>query len=127
VRAAGAGDVQFTADGKRGSTAAAYLDAARLRPNLHVITDAHVTRVIINGNEATGVQFVRANKVYSVLANKEVVLSAGAIGSAHILLLSGIGPAEQLNKFGVSSRRPALKYDVNTGLELRRHGGNICE
>lgn len=113
----GAGILQSTTDGHvRTSTATAYLDAARHRANLHVITGAHVTRVLFSGTEAVGVQFVKDNLVHSVHNRKEVLMSAGAVGSPHLLLLSGIGPAPQLQKFGI----PVVS-DVPVGANLQDH------
>ena len=85
--------------GARCSTAKAYLRPARKRPNLTVITFAHVTKILFNHQRrAIGVDFVRFGQASTVLANKEIILSAGAVNSPQILMLSGIGPAEHLIK-----------------------------
>ena len=89
-------------DGERWSTARAFLDTAKDRKNLTVITGAHTEKVIIENSRATGVSY-RADKARrTVKASREVILSAGAFGSPQILLLSGIGASEKLAPFGIS-------------------------
>ncbi|MEC4726712.1 choline dehydrogenase [Shewanella sp. D64] len=88
-------------NGVRWSTANAYLRPAMKRSNLTVITHALVHKVLFDGKKAIGVHFERKGKHFDVLANKEVVLSAGSIGSPHILQLSGVGAAETLAKAGI--------------------------
>jgi choline dehydrogenase-like flavoprotein len=87
--------------GKRASTADAYLAPALKRRNLSLMTDAHVTRVIVKKGRAMGVDCVRGGKRIQLWAHEEVVLSAGAYGSPHILLLSGIGDPDHLRSRGV--------------------------
>lgn len=88
--------------GTRCSTAKAFLHPARFRPNLHIITHAHVTRILINSHRrAVGVQFERFSQPHTVHARQEVILSAGSIGSAQLLMLSGIGPEEHLRSLGI--------------------------
>lgn len=85
--------------GARCSTAKAYLRPARKRPNLSVVTFAHVTKILFNQNKkAIGVDFVRFGTAATVFADREIILSAGAVNSPQILMLSGIGPAEHLVK-----------------------------
>lgn len=105
---------------KRWSSAAAFLKPNLKRPNLEVITDAHVNRVILEGNKATGIEYVRKNKLNVVLANKEIVLAAGAIQSPQILQLSGIGRASDLEKIGVETRvdLPGVGYNLQEHLDL---------
>jgi choline dehydrogenase len=74
--------------GRRWSVADGYLRPALRRPNLRVVTDAHATRVLLDGDRATGVE----RGAERIVARREVVLCAGAIGSPHLLLLSGIDP-----------------------------------
>ena len=70
---------------------------------LHVLTQALVTKILINGDmKAYGVQYLKDGKLFSVNARKEVIVSAGAFGSPHLLMLSGIGPKEELENFNVS-------------------------
>jgi choline dehydrogenase len=83
-------------DGMRCSAAVAYLHPALERPNLTVETDAHVTRVLLDGLRATGVEVDQGNELREIHAEREVILSAGTYQSPQILILSGIGPAENL-------------------------------
>jgi choline dehydrogenase len=87
--------------GRRASTARAYLYPAMTRPNLTVLTKAHVTRVTLEGRRATGVEYLRAGKLEQVRATREVILSGGAYNSPQLLQLSGIGPADHLRSMGV--------------------------
>lgn len=89
--------------GLRQSSATAYLVPAKKRPNLHIIKHAHVTKVNVNNRGlAEGIQFILNGKKLKAKANLETILSAGVIGSPHILLNSGIGDKEHLKKVGVS-------------------------
>lgn len=91
-----------TRKGRRSSTYHAYLEGeAEARPNLTIITGAHVMRVVIEGEggalTATGVEYRDANAAIQIVhASREVILSAGAVGSPHLLMLSGIGPRREL-------------------------------
>ncbi|SDC88764.1 GMC family oxidoreductase [Actinokineospora iranica] len=87
--------------GRRWSTADAYLRPALTRPNLVVRTGAHTTRVLLDGPRATGVEYLRHGETRTVRAEREVLLSGGAINSPQLLMLSGIGPAEHLREVGV--------------------------
>ena len=91
---------------RRASAAATYLRPAKKRPNLQIITHALVHHVVFKDKRATGVVFSRGgagnNKVEIVDAAREVILSAGAIGSPHVLQLSGVGDPEVLAKAGIS-------------------------
>lgn len=88
-------------NGVRKSSARSFLRPARNRTNLHILLNSIVTKVIISNKTAIGVVVSRSNKHFEVRTIKEVILSAGAIGSPHILLLSGIGPSEHLIDKGV--------------------------
>lgn len=89
-------------NGKRMSTATTYLHPVRTRPNLFVSVHTHVRRVIFEGSKAVGVEYVAADsRVHRVLAHKEVILSSGAVGSPHILMLSGVGPEDSLKRAGI--------------------------
>jgi choline dehydrogenase len=83
-------------DGVRQSAADAYLGAGPPRPNLTVLTGALVRRVLITKGLCTGVEYSAGGRLHQAAAARDVVLSAGTIGSAHLLLLSGIGPAAEL-------------------------------
>ncbi|NGN69531.1 choline dehydrogenase [Streptomyces sp. A7024] len=114
---AGVGVVQMSArDGVRYSTAHAYLGAGR-PANLKVRAAALVTRVVIEGGRAVGVEIAGGDGRKQVLrAGREVVLSAGVVGSAQILMLSGIGPAEQLREHGIE-----VAADLPVGRNLHDH------
>lgn len=88
-------------DGKRQSAADAYLRPVANRPNLTITTDALVHRILVQGGRATGVQYSAGDEVMTVSCEREVVLSAGAVGSPRLLLLSGIGPGAHLGQVGV--------------------------
>jgi choline dehydrogenase len=98
----GAGQYQVTChNGRRWSTADAYLRPALRRPNLTVHTDALAGRIVIEDGRAVGVAYLRAGVEHVVRAEREVLLSGGAINSPQLLMLSGIGPAEHLREHGV--------------------------
>lgn len=113
----GVGRYQLTQRGGfRCSTAVAYLHPALERANLTVITDAIAHKVLFDGTRATGVEIGRAGEVEQILAEREVILSGGTYGSAHLLLLSGVGPAEQLAGFEIP-----LVADLPVGEGLQDH------
>ena len=89
-------------NGRRHSTAAAFLKPARNRPNLTVITDGLVNRVLLEGKRAVGIELKYGSATRRISANREVILSGGAVGSPMILLRSGIGPASELAKHGIA-------------------------
>ncbi|MCB4823861.1 GMC family oxidoreductase [Roseicella aerolata] len=114
----GAGFYQVTArNGWRCSSAKAYLRPARNRPNLIVVTDAHSNGLVMEGRRAAGVTFTRHGAKLTIRAEREVILSAGAIASPHLLLLSGIGPAEHLQAVGV----PVVHDLKQVGRNLQDH------
>ena len=90
--------------GRRESTATAFLRPVMHRPNLTIITDALATRVMLEGRRAVGVEIRTAEGTRVVQARREVVLSAGAIQSPQILMLSGIGDGEHLRSLGIEVR-----------------------
>jgi choline dehydrogenase len=87
--------------GKRWSAASAYLKPVMDRPNLTVVTDAYTHRVIVQGGRARAVEYRKGNEVVKAEASREVILCGGAVNSPQILLLSGIGPADELRKLGI--------------------------
>ena len=91
-------------NGLRFSAKKAYLQPVRHRPNLRVITNAHVTGVKLSGNRAEGVRYKRKGADHYIMAGREVILSAGAIQSPQILELSGIGDPSILNTHGIDVR-----------------------
>ncbi len=98
----GAGAYQVTCHGgRRWSTADAYLRSAVDRPNLVVRTGAQVIRVLFDGTRATGVAYLHDGAEATVRADSEVILSGGVVNSPQLLLLSGVGPTDQLRGLGV--------------------------
>lgn len=95
-------DITVDARGRRSSTARAYLRPARRRPNLDILLKAKVTRILIEDGRAVGVEFIRGGQKQVVRARKEIVLSAGVYNTARLLLLSGIGPADELRDAGIT-------------------------
>lgn len=106
--------------GSRCSTAKAYIRPIRLRKNFHLIMNTHVTRVHIDPatQQAIGVEFVRNGKKHFVHAKREVIMSAGAINTPQILMLSGVGPKHHLQEMGI----PLIK-DLPVGNNLQDHVG----
>ncbi|SHL23870.1 choline dehydrogenase [Paraburkholderia terricola] len=88
-------------NGARCSAAGAYLKPVLSRPNLHVRTGCLVRKVIFNGRRAIGVEFSRSGATSRALADREVILSGGAINSPHLLMLSGVGSADHLKSHGI--------------------------
>ena len=91
-------------NGRRWSTARAFLDPARSRSNLHVETEAQTTRVLLEGRRAVGVEYVQGGEKKTARARGEVILAAGAVQSPQLLELSGIGQPELLQGLGVEVR-----------------------
>lgn len=102
--------------GIRQSPARAYLIPAAQRPNLHVVKFATVTNLIMSGNRVQGVNFLSGSKEYQARAIREVVLSAGAIGSPQILMASGIGPRKHLSDLEIE-----VVNDLPVGENLQDH------
>ena len=89
-------------NGERCSTAAAYLHPVMNRPNLTVITNAQVTGIVFDGKRATGLRYRRDGREEAAEASREVILCGGTFGSPQLLLLSGVGPADELRRHGIS-------------------------
>jgi choline dehydrogenase-like flavoprotein len=100
---AGAGyiNMNIAADGTRVSSSRAFLRQNLDRPNLTLLLNTNVTKVVFDGDRARGVEIVTADGTRNVRATGEVILSAGTIHSARLLMLSGIGDATQLRKLGI--------------------------
>ena len=115
--------VQRTSTGKlRMSAARAFLKPARKRRNLRVITNAHATKILLDGKRATGVAYKRggvSGRSDEVHASREVIISGGTINSPQLLQLSGIGPTNLLNNLGVE----VLHNLPGVGENLRDHYG----
>ncbi len=114
----GAGYFQLTArNGRRCSTAVGYLNPARGRDNLEIVTHAQTERVLFQGRRAVGVAYRRKGGLREARCRGEVILSAGAIGSPQILLLSGVGPGAQLQGFDI----PVVHDLPGVGRNLQDH------
>jgi choline dehydrogenase len=103
--------------GRRWSAARAYLDPARRRPNLTVRTGALVRRVRCEGGRAVGVEYAKGRHAVSVRAEREVILAGGAINSPQLLMLSGIGDADELDRFEI----PRVAHLPGVGRNLQDH------
>jgi choline dehydrogenase len=88
-------------EGKRQSTTIAYLNPARKRPNLTIISEAQVHSLQLSGKKAEGVRYEKDGQMHTVLGG-QILLTSGVYGSPQILMLSGIGPAAELKKHGIS-------------------------
>ena len=95
---------QTTRDGRRESAATAYLHPARRRPNLTLRTKAFVTAIMFDGNRATGIIYEAGGASHEVHASREVILAGGVINSPQLLMLAGIGDADQLRGHGIEVR-----------------------
>jgi len=116
----GAGIYQMTIKGaRRNSAARAFLRPAMRRANLEVITGAQVTRIVMEGRRAVGVEYLRGGARQSLRAKAEVILSGGAINSPQLLQLSGIGPGALLQGLGL----PVVLDNPNVGDHLSDHQG----
>ncbi|WP_414586662.1 GMC family oxidoreductase [Scytonema sp. PCC 10023] len=114
----GAGLYQLTIkDGKRHSTAAAFLLPILDRPNLTVSTGALVTRLLFEGTRTIGVEYLHEGTIHQTFVNHEVILSAGAFDSPKLLMLSGIGNAEHLRSLGI----PVVVDLPGVGQNLQDH------
>jgi choline dehydrogenase len=103
--------------GERWNAARAYLDPHRHQDNLHVISHAHATQVMMEGKRAVGVRYMVNGVSHEVRARKEVVLSGGAFGTPQLLMLSGIGPALHLQDMGI----PLVHELPGVGQNLQDH------
>ncbi len=98
----GAGLYQVTQyNGRRASAAICYLNPVLQRSNLTVVTKAQTKRVILDGRQAIGIEYVKNDRTEIVRCTREILLTAGSIGTAKLLLLSGIGPTDELKQHGI--------------------------
>jgi choline dehydrogenase len=104
-------------DGRRESTATAFLAPARSRANLRVETEALATRVLFDGRRATGVEFSQRGQTKRLVARREVILCGGAMNSPQLLQLSGVGPASLLQSHGI----PVVEDLPGVGENLQDH------
>lgn len=103
--------------GRRSSTSLDYIRPNRNRPNLHVQTEAYVTKVEFQGKDATGVVYEQGGRLKRAGADQEVILSAGALQTPQLLQLSGVGPAELLREYGI----PVVHESKGVGENLMDH------
>ena len=119
----GIGFFQFTTNHNKSllklrcSAAKGYLNPVKKRKNLKIITNAHVQKINFEGTKANSVSFYRGDKLITAKAKREIILSAGSIGSPHILQVSGIGNADKLNKIGIKT----IKELKGVGMNLQDH------
>jgi choline dehydrogenase len=103
-------------DGVRDSTATAFFPKRHLPENLSLLTNVQARRILFEGTTATGLEIIDATNQLKTIRASQIVLSAGAIGSAHLLLLSGIGPREELESLGIE-----VIADLPVGQNLQDH------
>ena len=114
----GVGHFQMTmCNGRRWSSAAAFLKPARKRRNLHIFTGAQTESVIMEGRRAVGIRVRRGGDLVEARARREVILSAGSLGSPHLLMLSGIGAGGELHQHGI----PVVNDLPGVGRNLQDH------
>jgi len=113
----GAGYYQTTTkNGERASASRAYLKPVRHSPNLTLLTKAFAQRLMIENGRAAGVQYQYDGQIHTARARKEIIVTSGALASAKLLLLSGIGPSEELQKHGIS-----VQQELPVGRNLSDH------
>ena len=109
-----------TRNGRRCSAAVAYLKPALGRPNLTLETRAQAARILFEGRRAVGIAFQRGGRRHTIRATREVILASGAINSPQLLLLSGIGPADELARLGIAARHnlPGVGRNLQDHIEV---------
>jgi choline dehydrogenase len=110
------GEITIDRRGRRASSSRAYLQPVRQRSNLQVVTQALTTRILIEAGRATGIEYLQDGALRRVHAAREVILCGGAFNSPQLLLLSGIGPADELRALGIAVH-----------VDLPGVGGNLSE
>ena len=119
----GVGYFQFTTThGNKGlklrcSAAKGYLNPIKKRKNLKIIVNAQVQKINFENNKAVSISYYEKNKLFNVNANKEIILSAGSIGSPHLLQVSGIGDTVKIKNFGIN----IIKNLKGVGINLQDH------
>lgn len=112
-----------TRNGRRWSTSRGYLSEALGRGNVRVSTDALALRILFDGQRANGIEYEQNGEIHQALARREVLLTAGAINSPQLLLLSGVGPASELRDLGIS-----VKQDLpGVGRRLNDHPDTVVQ
>lgn len=115
----GCSNVQARSEhGHRVSAESAYLRIAKDRENLHIWSECFVTKIFINEETgcATGVEFLYKNNKFIVRGNKEILIAAGSINTAKLLMLSGIGPQKHLESLNIK-----VFQDLPVGVTLKNH------
>jgi len=118
----GVGYFQLTADnGRRCSSAVAYLRDAEKRGNVDVLTGLQVEKLLFDGTRVIGIQAIGPQGPQKIMAGGEVILSAGAIGSPQIMMLSGLGPVDELSRHGIDIRAdlPGVGKNLQDHLQAR--------
>jgi choline dehydrogenase len=105
------------ANGRRASTAVTYVQPARQRGNLEVLSRTLAARIVIEGNQARGVEIVRGGARETISAEREVILCGGTVNSPQLVMLSGIGPADHLSQLGI----PVVLDMPEVGRNLANH------
>ncbi|NCX66454.1 MAG: choline dehydrogenase [Burkholderiaceae bacterium] len=106
-----------THNGLRCSAAKAYLKPIKSRQNLRIITNAQVSKILFKDQQAVGIEYIQRGSKHQITSQKEIILSAGALQSPQLLQLSGIGPANLLQKFGI----PIVHDSPGVGKNLQDH------
>ena len=107
----------YVKGGERCRASKAYIEPNLSRPNLKVVTHAHVSKLVLQGRRATGAEFIHDKQTKQITARREVVLAAGAYGSPQLLMLSGVGPAAHLQTLGI----PVVLDSPGVGQNLQDH------
>jgi choline dehydrogenase len=114
----GVGYYQTTTNNRRRwSSARAYLGAAKNRQNLTVATEAHATRILFDGDRAVGIEYQTPQGKQTARARQEIIVSGGVYGSPQLLQLSGVGPGDMLQEFGI----PVVRDMEGVGKHLHDH------
>lgn len=117
----GTGYLQFTArGGRRCSAAEAFLGRVRSNPRLRIVTGAQVNRVLLEHKRAVGIEYLRDGRKQTLRCTREVLLAAGALASPKLLMLSGVGPGDQLRRFDI----PVHVDLPGVGQNLHDHAGS---
>ena len=109
---------QMTRDGARASSSTSYLKDAKKRPNLTILLNSHVLKIHLGHVRARGVLVRRGGRVFSAFARREVIVSAGAVESPKLLMLSGIGPDKHLEEMDIP-----VKVNLPVGRNMQSHIG----
>ena len=108
-----------TRNGFRWTSSDGFLKPTMNKKNIKLIRNAHVTKVLISKRRVTGIEFMQGNTLRQVTVRRGAILSAGAVNTPHLLMLSGIGPANKLREYGIE----VVKSEKNIGQNLQDHLG----